>query len=99
MACCPALNAHQIYGRFACIFRRSGPFRGARHIVEVSPEIRFGPVAGAACAKCHEEVYKKVLSSVPARTLVEKKQTDGALCIDCHGTLHYITRAADGKSL
>ena len=65
---------------------------------QVSPKFGSDPVAGAACAKCHEEVYKKVLSSVHGKNIVEKKQTDGALCIDCHGTLHYITRAADGKS-
>jgi len=65
---------------------------------QVSRKFKSDPVAGAACAKCHEEVYKKVLSSVHGKNIVEKKQTDGALCIDCHGSPHYITKAADGKS-
>jgi len=65
---------------------------------QVSRKFTADPVAGAACAKCHEEVYRKVLSSVHGTNIVEKKQTDGALCMDCHGTPHYVTKTADGKS-
>jgi DnaJ-class molecular chaperone len=56
------------------------------------------PVAGAACLKCHEDIYQKVLSSVHGLNITEKKQKDGALCLDCHGSPHYITKAKDGKS-
>lgn len=48
------------------------------------------PVAAAACSKCHEETYKKVLASVHGRNILEKNQKDGALCVDCHGSPHYI---------
>lgn len=47
-------------------------------------------VAAAACSTCHEEVYRKVLASVHGRNILEKHQKDGALCIDCHGSPHYI---------
>ncbi len=65
---------------------------------KISAKFSSDPVAGAACVKCHEEAYQKVLSSVHGKNIIEKKQTDGALCADCHGSPHYITKAKDGKS-
>jgi|MudIll2142460700_1097286.scaffolds.fasta_scaffold108029_2 hypothetical protein len=65
---------------------------------KISAKFLSDPVAGAACTKCHEEVYQKVLSSVHGKNIIEKKQTDGALCVDCHGSPHYITKTKDGKS-
>jgi predicted CXXCH cytochrome family protein len=65
---------------------------------KISAKFSSDPVAGAACTKCHEEAYQKVLSSVHGKNIIEKKQTDGALCVDCHGSAHYITKAKDGKS-
>lgn len=65
---------------------------------KVSSKFRSDAVAGAACIKCHEEMYQKVLSSVHGRNIIEKKQADGALCIDCHGSPHYITKVKDGNS-
>jgi len=65
---------------------------------KISAKFSADPVAGAACIKCHEEAYQKVLSSVHGKNIIEKKQTDGALCADCHGSPHYITKAKDGKS-
>lgn len=65
---------------------------------KVAAKFTSDPVAGAACAKCHAEVYQKVLSSVHGKNITEKKQVDGAFCLDCHGSPHYITKAKDGKS-
>ncbi len=65
---------------------------------KISIKYSSDPVAGAACTKCHEEEYQKVLSSVHGKNVIEKKQTDGALCVDCHGSPHYITKAKGGKS-
>jgi hypothetical protein len=65
---------------------------------KVSHKFRSDSVAGASCIKCHEETYQELLSSVHGRNITEKKQVDGALCIDCHGSPHYITKAIDGKS-
>src|SRR5512135_3543822 len=57
---------------------------------KISKKYSVDPVAAAACSKCHAEVYQKVLASVHGRNITEKHQTDGALCIDCHGSPHYI---------
>jgi nitrate/TMAO reductase-like tetraheme cytochrome c subunit len=65
---------------------------------QISRKFKADPVAGAACSKCHEEVYQKVIASVHGKNIIEKKQTDGALCIDCHGSPHYATKAAEGMS-
>jgi hypothetical protein len=65
---------------------------------KISAKFTSDPVAGASCTKCHEDIYKKVLSSQHGKNILEKKQTDGALCLDCHGSPHYITRVKDGKS-
>lgn len=53
------------------------------------------PVAAAACSKCHEETFNKVMGSVHGKNIFEKNQTDGAFCIDCHGTPHYIVKSTD----
>lgn len=55
-------------------------------------------VAAAACVNCHAETYKKVLESVHGKNIVDKNQTDGALCIDCHGSPHYIVKVNDPES-
>lgn len=57
---------------------------------KISSKYPVDPVAAAACVSCHEEVYNKVLGSVHGRNIVEKNETDGALCLDCHGSPHYI---------
>lgn len=56
----------------------------------VSPKAQVDPVAYAACSECHGDIYKKLSESVHGRNIMEKRQHDGALCIDCHGSPHYI---------
>jgi len=65
---------------------------------QLSAKFKADAVAGAACIKCHEETYQKVIASVHGKNIIEKKQSDGALCIDCHGSPHYITKVKDGNS-
>ncbi|MEW6109917.1 MAG: cytochrome c3 family protein [Nitrospirota bacterium] len=65
---------------------------------KVSSKHTVDPVAAAACNNCHEDIYKKVLDSVHGRNITEKNKTDGALCLDCHGSPHYITRSTDPGS-
>jgi hypothetical protein len=65
---------------------------------KISAKFTSDPVAGASCTKCHEGIYQKVLSSVHGKNILGKKQVDGALCLDCHGSPHYITKVKDGKS-
>jgi len=60
---------------------------------KVSAKAHVDPVALGACAGCHEEIYNEVLSSPHGENIVKKHERDGALCLDCHGSPHYIARA------
>ena len=64
----------------------------------ISSKFRVDPVAGAACNSCHEEAYTMVLESVHGKNILEKHQSDGALCLDCHGSPHSITSVKDESS-
>lgn len=57
---------------------------------KISKKYPVDPVAAAACIQCHNEIYRRVLDSVHGKNITEKHQTDGALCLDCHGSPHYI---------
>jgi len=59
----------------------------ARGIGNKSP---VDPIAQAACTQCHEEIYLEVRESVHGKNIFEKGETDGALCVDCHGSPHEI---------
>ncbi|NOY65385.1 MAG: hypothetical protein GXO97_08335 [Nitrospirae bacterium] len=65
---------------------------------EVAIKAKADPVALAACSKCHEDEYRDVLDSVHGRNVVKKGKADGALCLDCHGSAHYITKKNDKES-
>jgi hypothetical protein len=65
---------------------------------KISSKYRIDPVAAAACSKCHSETYQKVLNSVHGKNITEKHQTDGPLCLDCHGSPHYIVPVKDAGS-
>lgn len=56
----------------------------------VALKAKTDPVAYASCVDCHEKSDKMVIESVHWRNIAEKKQTDGPLCLDCHGSAHYI---------
>jgi len=66
---------------------------------KISAKYPVDPVAGAACMRCHNEIYQKVLGSVHGKNIIEKHQTDGAFCLDCHGSPHYIVPAKDSNSM
>ena len=65
---------------------------------KISQKADVDTVALAACYKCHGGIYDQVLDSVHGKNIVEKGRTDGALCLDCHGSPHYITSASDRAS-
>lgn len=67
-------------------------------VSKISGKYQTDPVAAAACITCHEETYNKVLGSVHGKNIVEKHEKDGALCLDCHGSPHYIVPAKDPGS-
>ena len=66
---------------------------------KISAKYTADPIAAAACAKCHEETFNKVLNSVHGKNIVVKHETDGAFCIDCHGSPHYIVKSKDPASM
>jgi hypothetical protein len=65
---------------------------------KISSKHSVDPIAAAACSNCHEEIYRKVMDSVHGSNIAVKKQKDGALCLDCHGSPHYITKADKSES-
>jgi len=65
---------------------------------KLSTKYKVDPVAGAACVTCHEDIYTAVLSSIHGKNITDKQQSDGALCLDCHGSAHYISAAKDENS-
>lgn len=65
---------------------------------KISGKYKVDPVAGASCMRCHEDLVRKVLASVHGRNITDKGQNDGALCVDCHGSPHYIVPAKEPAS-
>ncbi len=65
----------------------------------ISPKAGIDPTAYAACSECHSDIYKAVLGSVHGKNIVEKKQKDGAFCLDCHGSAHYIMPTKSKESM
>jgi hypothetical protein len=65
------------------------------HIAEaIAKKSPIDPVAQAACSQCHPDIYEEVKQSVHGANIFEKKEVDGALCLDCHGSPHEIVHAA-----
>ncbi len=65
---------------------------------EISKKAKVDAVALAACYKCHDKIYNQWLDGVHGKNIVEKGRTDGPLCLDCHGSPHYISPASDRAS-
>lgn len=58
---------------------------------KISHKAKSDPIALASCMQCHSDAYKAWEKSIHGENVIGKKQIDGALCIDCHGSPHYIT--------
>lgn len=71
----------------------AGPVPGAIGALasKLNHKAKVDPVALAACSECHPDVYKTWQQSVHGKNIIDKRQTDGPLCADCHGSPHYIT--------
>ncbi len=65
---------------------------------EIASKADADVTALVACYNCHPEEYDDVLGSVHGRNVTEKGSTDGALCLDCHGTAHYIFPSSEPAS-
>lgn len=59
--------------------------------ISISHKAKADPVAIAACAECHGDVYNSWKESIHGINIIDKKQSDGAGCTDCHGSPHYIS--------
>lgn len=64
--------------------------RTSELVSRISVKANTDPVAYVACNDCHGDIYESVSQSVHGRNIIEKKQKDGAFCLDCHGSPHYI---------
>jgi nitrate/TMAO reductase-like tetraheme cytochrome c subunit len=64
----------------------------------VSIKSKIDPSAQAACSKCHPVIYETYKASVHGENIFKKREKDGPLCLDCHGTAHYIMPKADAAS-
>lgn len=98
--------AASVHGGFDCIMCHkqfgSNPHEPAKLVdvpkniaalaSKLSHKAKVDPIALAACVECHDTVYQSVLESVHGKNVVEKKQSDGAMCVDCHGSPHYIKK-------
>ena len=58
---------------------------------KVSRKAKVDSVALASCSECHADIYKAWQESVHGKNVMYGKQPDGATCLDCHGSPHYIT--------
>lgn len=56
----------------------------------ISPKSKLDPVAQAACAQCHGDIYQTYKKSVHGQNVINKKSSDGPVCTSCHGSPHYI---------
>lgn len=64
----------------------------------VSKKALKDPVAMAACVACHPTYYEALKTSVHGENVFKKGETDGPLCLDCHGSPHYIVPSAKEES-
>jgi hypothetical protein len=67
-------------------------------VSEVSLKSKIDPVAQSACDICHSGIYEQYMKSVHGRNIFEKNEDDAPLCIDCHGSPHYIVPSTDPAS-
>jgi cytochrome c553 len=58
---------------------------------------RVDPLALAACSRCHPAQYEELRKGVHGENIFKKKQADAPLCLDCHGSPHYIGAEEEGS--
>lgn len=92
-------SVHGVLDCTAChISYASGPHSASADVPEdiaalakkVAVKGTSDPVALGACAGCHPRTYEELEKSVHGENVFVKKQPDGPLCLDCHGSAHYI---------
>jgi len=95
--------AKSVHGSFDCV-QCHMTLKGAQHqglsgkadkatqelAAAISSKSKTDPLAQAACAQCHPDVYEAYKGSVHGKNVIMKKSADGPVCTSCHGTPHYI---------
>ena len=56
----------------------------------ISSKSKIDPIAQAACAQCHGDIYQAYKASIHGQNVIVKKSSDGPVCTSCHGSPHYI---------
>ncbi len=56
----------------------------------ISSKSKIDPVAQAACAQCHGDIYQAYKASIHGQNVIVKRSSDGPVCTSCHGSPHYI---------
>ncbi|HUJ19362.1 MAG TPA: cytochrome c3 family protein [Nitrospirota bacterium] len=64
----------------------------------IAAKSKIDPIAQAACAQCHGEIYQAYKSSVHGKNVIVKKSSDGPVCTSCHGSPHYIQPKSSKES-
>jgi hypothetical protein len=101
-----------VHGSFDCVMCHM-TLKGAQHqglsgakpdkaiqelATAISSKSKIDPVAQAACATCHPDVYEAYKASVHGQNVMVKKSSDGPVCTSCHGSPHYIQPKASKES-
>jgi len=95
--------AKSVHGSFDCVMCHMS-LKGAQHqgltgkadkatlelAAKISPKSKIDPIAQAACAQCHPEIYQGYTDSVHGKNVIVKKSSDGPVCTSCHGSPHTI---------
>jgi hypothetical protein len=66
---------------------------------KISRKAKVDSVALAACLECHDDTYESWEQSIHGMNILDKGETDGAACTDCHGSPHYITPKTEPSSM
>lgn len=64
----------------------------------ISSKSKIDPVAQAACAQCHGDIYQSYKASVHGQSVINKKSSDGPVCTSCHGSPHAIQSKTSKES-
>jgi len=103
--------AKSVHGSFDCITCHMS-LKGAQHqglsgkadkatlelAARISSKSKIDPIAQAACAQCHADIYELYKASVHGKNVIIKKSSDGPVCTSCHGSAHYIQPKSSKES-
>ncbi len=101
-----------VHGSFDCVTCHM-TLKGAQHqglsgkadkatlelATAISSKSKVDPIAQAACAQCHPDIYQSYKASVHGQNVIVKKSSDGPVCTSCHGTPHYIQPKSSKESM